>query len=494
MMRWIGVLIATLCIPAAVDAAWHRAESDHFIIYAELSEDEIRERAIELESLDRVMRAMTGTPEQAAEVKLRVYMVTNYNAVVRYHGGGDVAGFYNPSMRGPFAVVPRRNVSSGTLGMTANHVLFHEYAHHFMYQYAPSTYPSWYVEGFAELFATAEIRDDGWVEIGRPLPRGVASFQWGRRLRYADILSNAQPNANMTYVQGWILVHYAAFDSEAGALLNRYLQALAQGTSGSEAYAATFGRLDEPLDRTLRDYGLGRRVPGIARRIEPIDPSTITITELSEVQAEIAMLFPRNPDRLERQVRRAVERYPNEAQAHVELARSLEADEDMEAAMRAIDRALQLDPDHVEANNMKGDQLIMAARATDDADDPNWELARQHYLRANRSDPRNARALHGYFDSYPDPQDRPDNAMAALESAFLLVPQNAHLRIDLARAYLDRGEYRDALDAIMPVVQTPHVEPGDEIVQIADAARRGLAVDSGTGASNAEETALEATE
>ena len=36
-------------------------------------------------------------------------------------------------------------------------MLFHEYAHHFMFQYFPAGYPSWYVEAFAETLATIDL-------------------------------------------------------------------------------------------------------------------------------------------------------------------------------------------------------------------------------------------------------------------------------------------------------------------------------------------------
>ncbi|QLC21867.1 tetratricopeptide repeat protein [Parasphingopyxis sp. CP4] len=473
----VGICIMLLWLAAPAQANWHRAESDHFIIIAELDEAELRERAIELESLDRAMRAMTNTPDEPAELKLRVFMVTNVGEVGRYYGSGNAAGYYTPSMRGAYAVVPRRNVASGQLGMTSDNVLFHEYAHHFMAQFASGTYPSWYIEGFAELFATAEMRGAEWVEIGRPLPRRVALYQIGRRLRMAEMLSNTVPNSDMTYSQGWMLTHYAAFNAEAGELLRQYLQALSDGVSGPDAYASTFGQMDEPLDRVLRDYGLGRRLPGLAQRITPIDPASVTITALTDEDADIAMLFPRSPDQLERRVRRLADRYPENPQIHVELARSLLADGETDAAIEAIDRALELDPNNVDANNMKGTQLLLMAHAEDDASHPNWNLAREHYLTANRANPRSASALHGYFDSFPTPETRPDNAIDALESAFILIPQNPHLRIDLANVYLARGDYRDALNAIMPVYQTPHSEPDDEIAQIVAAARQGMTSD-----------------
>ena len=47
-------------------------------------------------------------------------------------------------------------------------VLLHEYTHHFMYQYFPAAYPTWYSEGFAEFMASPVFNDDGSIGIGAP--------------------------------------------------------------------------------------------------------------------------------------------------------------------------------------------------------------------------------------------------------------------------------------------------------------------------------------
>ena len=60
---------------------------------------------------------------------------------------------------GAIAVVPRNTGTDGVF--TGQLVLFHEYAHHFMLQYAPAAYPAWYVEGFAEVVSTASFERKG---------------------------------------------------------------------------------------------------------------------------------------------------------------------------------------------------------------------------------------------------------------------------------------------------------------------------------------------
>ena len=55
--------------------------------------------------------------------------------------GETVAGFYAARDEDIFAVALR--------GGMGDDVLLHEYAHHFMMQNFASTYPAWFVEGFA---------------------------------------------------------------------------------------------------------------------------------------------------------------------------------------------------------------------------------------------------------------------------------------------------------------------------------------------------------
>src|SRR6185437_10256790 len=127
----------------------------HFQIYSDGGETQLVEYAQRLEGLDDLLRKATATPADLPPTKVRVILFGTVEQVRHaYHGHDrDVAGFYTVNMQGPIAISTRgRDSSDETWGPDVT--LFHEYAHHFMLDYFPATYPAWYVEGFAEIAAT----------------------------------------------------------------------------------------------------------------------------------------------------------------------------------------------------------------------------------------------------------------------------------------------------------------------------------------------------
>ena len=66
-------------------------------------------------------------------------------------------------------MVPRKSGDGDKNDLSANAVLQHEYAHHFMFSSWPgAAFPSWFIEGFAEFHATAVVDTDGGVVLGAP--------------------------------------------------------------------------------------------------------------------------------------------------------------------------------------------------------------------------------------------------------------------------------------------------------------------------------------
>ncbi|MBC7985382.1 MAG: tetratricopeptide repeat protein [Sphingomonadaceae bacterium] len=478
MMRVLLFLILLFLCSGRAHAEWRRAESDNFIIYAELAEAELRETALRLERFDRVLRLRAGVVGPPGPVKFRIHYVARPGDVrdLMEDAPRGAAGFYEPALRGPVAVVPRRTPGARGYGLGAEEILFHEYAHHFMLQYFPATYPAWYVEGFAEFFQTAEFAEDGSILVGGVSPNRALGLVWEQWVPYRQLLANERDHGFNAYTQGWLLTHYAVFNESAGATLRAYLAAIHAGQSGAEAYAATFGRADTPLDRTLQEYMRQRRLPGMRITLRDFTPGPVTVTRLSEAEGETAVLSAGDPGARARRAARNAERYPDHPQAHVELAFSALASEDFTAAETAADRALALDANHVEANLVKGLALIGAAGASDDADDARWARGRGHLVRANNADHDNAAPLFGYFMSFPERRDSPDNALAALERAFDLVPQNPEVRLTLAGEYLRDGRFREASILVMPLVQSVHESEGRAAAQrMLTEAQQGLA-------------------
>src|SRR5262249_24341808 len=120
----------------------------------------LRSEAQDLERYDQLMRnVIAPTTEPPSPHKLEVF-------VFRHHAGmrtlwpdlpDGVQGFYSTSADRIIAVSYLDE--SGTL-LSGREILFHEYAHHFMFQYFETAYPRWVAEGFAEYAMTTHWHGD----------------------------------------------------------------------------------------------------------------------------------------------------------------------------------------------------------------------------------------------------------------------------------------------------------------------------------------------
>ncbi|MFN2258740.1 MAG: hypothetical protein ABR601_02745, partial [Parasphingopyxis sp.] len=436
-----AVLLVSLPI-AAAHADWYRAETENFIIHADATEEVVTEYARHLERFDAVLRHFTGTDPEPADIKFRIYLVPDLGRLQRrMGGGGTIGGIYIPDMRGPYAAAP----------IYGYQTVLHEYVHHFMLHHAPAAYPRWYREGFAEFFSTVSFDDEGHADLGR-FPFGRADdLVYSRRFSFEDLLrEDENTNHFALYVQGWILVHHSVFHQRTGRLLAEYLQLMNRGQTGEQAFQATFASLGDELDDMLKDYGRGRMPMSRTTRTFEVS-GEIAIRKLSEEEATVEALYPRRRDYLEREMLSAVRNYPRNAQVHAELAQLRLAQDRLDEALAAADAALAIDPDHVEANVFKGTALLRRADASGDPADSRWAEARELFLRANRADPYYPLALLRYYQSFPDRNARPDNAIAALEQAYFFVPQNRETRLQLAYELLRAGRFEEARLLALPM-------------------------------------------
>ena len=169
-MRKVPVVATALflLVSGTAFADWHEASSDHFVIYADESEKEIRKYS---DRLERYYSAMTFVlPSKKIKPspsnRVTIYVVRSERIVRKLYGGNDsqyIQGFYLPRAGGSLAIIPPIDVSRSGNASQSELVLMHEYAHHFMAENAPYLVPRWYSEGFAEYFATAKFEADGAV-------------------------------------------------------------------------------------------------------------------------------------------------------------------------------------------------------------------------------------------------------------------------------------------------------------------------------------------
>lgn len=465
--------IVFLFLPQSVLAAdWYLAETDHFRVFSEGTEDEVRDYAVELERLDEAMRIMLGVgPDQeppSSTAKVTVFRFGETRDIGNLAGARGVAGFFIPRAGNSVAFVPHREDRVRGLGQRAQRhgrleprsVLFHEYAHYFMFQHGAAAYPGWYVEGFAELFATLEFGEDrfqiGEVPEYRSIALGFVSPNLERMLAPpADITGE---DVQRMYAWGWLLTSHLSFAPERQGQLRVYLRLINEGQSSIDAAREAFGDLRE-LENEMEAYRRSRArlrlVPylydeGPALAIRPL-------SEAEEARMELMILSRRGVTREQAQdqldeARALVARYPESIEV-VLAATEVEFDAgNYDEAEQLAERALGMDANSVGAALY----WAHAALAKAEEDPAQFQVARNRYIRANNLETGNPEPLYGYYLSYLLADETPpDDAVAALESAFGFAPFDPGIRTTLAYQLLAEDEYRIALNILQPLLNNP---------------------------------------
>lgn len=470
IMQKMVALAFALLVPAAAQAEWYEASSDHFVVYYEGDAERARQLAADLERFDkalRVARAIPNVPPGAAN-RVTVYFVSGTDAVESLSRQGGVAGFYIGRAGGPLAVVPRRSGDGGKNDLSAKMVLQHEYAHHFMFSNWPSAaFPSWFIEGFAEFHATAVIDKEGGVILGAPPHyRGhtIMSGNWLPldKLLVAETLKLDEQQRDALYGRGWLLTHYLSFDSNRAGQLGKYLLEINAGKTPIAA-AGLFGDLKQ-LDRELERYKSTRFA---LRRVKPdaIKPSEVKVRALRPGEAAVMGVRVRSKVGVDAKTapgvyaraRKAAAPYPDDPAAQIVLAEAAYDARDYAMAEAAADRAIAADVKAIDAYVYKAMARMALARKAQDRTPATWSAIRKIITAANRLDPDDPEPLILFYRSY-SMAGLPvtENAKKGLMYAFGLAPFDMDLRMNAALMHLQDGKLDDARALLRPIAFNPH--------------------------------------
>lgn len=489
----IAASAIALGMPSTASAEWLRAETQHFIIYGDTNERTLRNYAQKVQRFDSFLRTYYPIQSEYEIPKLEVYLADGRRDMLRAEPsiGASVAGFYSPNSGRIHAVVDTDSVS-GTL------VLFHEYAHHFMFQMRADAYPSWFVEGFAEYYATADVRPDR-IEFGRPDKNRMSYFvqqstnSWAPM---ADVLkwkvnASGRYRAGDYYAQAWGLTHYMLSTPERKQQLSQYLNAVVQGEDSLLAMERITGRTAAQLQSDMRRY-LSGSVETFIPQVE-FPASDVEISRLSPSEAELIWLDlrldreavkvgPFEPVEGETDAvrRRRETAYQEDAEQRAELIKTALAATagatDDPVRLRVAARAHRLagnpkagferiEP-HLTQTQADPDLLRLAADLLLDQTGPDTEPAeavgnlneaRSYLARSLDTDPLNFLTYTSINRSRAGQPGYPnDNDLITLQVAQGLAPQSFDVRMILAEAYLTRERPDLALATLRPVANSPH--------------------------------------
>lgn len=468
-MKRLFMLLALALIPGTAQATWKEATSRNFVLYSEASEESLRNTVSDLEKYWFMLHFISGAKPSKTAPKIKIYMMANMDAVqATMPYGGGAAGYYTATPRGPIAVGIRQS-TGGKHGLSAQTVLFHELAHHFMLQYFPAAYPVWYVEGFADYYGTARILDKDVIEVGHGLANRYLSFvdnEWIPLEKLLAARSYSDVNdIHLLYSQGWMLVHYLANNSARRGQLQRYLDAINAGTSYEQARDQAFGPGAKELNAELRSYSRRRRIMALSLPFKPIDVGAITVRVMSAAEdglvkhdIMIGSGLPRSFARkFADEVRPIAGRFPGDPFAVKILLEAERAAGNRAAATALAERWLALEPDAPQALMHKAELQIEALREARSSDTAAWDAARKMILAANKKAPGDPQILVAYYNSFTSAGLLPPpGAQNALFAAFERVPQDEKLRHMVAADFEARDMITAAIAVIKPVALELH--------------------------------------
>ncbi|RZJ01662.1 MAG: hypothetical protein EON90_02510 [Brevundimonas sp.] len=467
-----GVLISFAAGPAHAD--WRKAESEHFVVYGDTAERDLRAYAVALERFDHLLRLQLGVPAAPeGEMKLAVYLVQNRRELdlVQADLPTNIGGFYSAHFR---------DVRAVAIPGDGDVRLRHEYAHHFMFRNFPGSYPAWFREGFADFFGTATTNDQGRAEIGKP-ERGrvmaLNNLRWlpmDRVLSPWSVTTLTREETAMAYSQSWLFTHWVLTNPERFAKLAAYFEDTSAGMPVADALQANFQMTPDQLSRTLRTYlNLG------IRHAEVMVPGTVpevVITRLPDSADDVFPLYvnlrdgapPAEGAVLLTRARALAARRPDEALTRLTLARAEILFGDPVAGETALAPALEADPADVEALLLMADARInVGEKLTDPAERERfYRQARGFLQRAFTADPNEYRVYQTIAYSRRNSSDYPtENDVELWRRAVALAPQVVSNRPVTAEAMLRRGLYDEAEGVIRPVANDPHGSEAPERIQ-----------------------------
>jgi tetratricopeptide (TPR) repeat protein len=443
---------------------WLEATTKHFVIVGEMSDSEIRRRAIRLEQIHALLAKMA--PERS-ENRLTIYLTDGVDPIKRMAHMNNIAGYYVPTAMGAFAVSPR-SMQNVPRGFTPEVVLFHEYTHHMLLQSNDDYFPGWVTEGLAELFATADIKPNGDILVGAAnQSRAAGMFSMNRwpieRMLRSDTLKLGSDETIEKYTRGGLLVHYLLMNNANAPMFGKFIGLVNHGTDPVEAGKQAFGDLDA-LDRKLDVYRRQPKVSSVLYAASSIPyAAEITMRNLRNDEAEALPLRLQSetdedrehPTELLPAARRLGTKFPGSAVAQQTIAQiEYEAGNYAEAGL-AADRALALDPNNIGALLTKGRVLGQNALKTRLPAD--WAAARGQFIKANRLDPNNPFTFVLLYDSYLAAGQNPGaGAVTGLRRAVVLAPQDGDVRIRMALQQIREGDIAGARLMLAPVAFSPH--------------------------------------
>jgi hypothetical protein len=475
---------------------WFRAESQHFIVYSDARQQDVSQLLDKLERFDYLLRLYTKADTTTLSTqKTTLYYMAKIRDLKQVDKDQPqyAIGLYNSCALGVQGfgshMYYRVNSDRALEKQPENEGLayiFEAYARHFLYRHTNLRTPTWYIDGFAQYFASTRFSDTETL-IGIA-PKSIGSYLafmsngHRRSLDYTDILlqndSKGQNYAGISGVQlefqarSWVLTHYILSSNENIQYFRNYIALGLQGVEPTKAFEQAFGFKASKLNNVLWKYRLqtakALKLNLTAGGAGDIQFSALPASANNLILADAALKTCPNPkvgESLLQKVRKEAQKFPNSDFAEFTLARAEIEWGNPQAAITFL--STQTKNKSFEVYYLLGLAHLKLAEQSQlegqqgEQQKAYWESAQANLLNAVALNQQSAEASYAYFRAGVQAQAKPSNEIlrAAIMAAQLQPEVSSYNRAAaLSHAYLKQlSEVESTLSLMSANSRDPHM-------------------------------------
>ncbi len=242
---------------AAPASAWRLARSDQFEVYAQSNDQRALAILTWFEQLQAFFEQQAGA-NVGSSPPVRVIVFASGREYQPYRLRSTADAYYVRSGSQDYIVM-------GTDDPLEFGLAAHEYAHLALRAWNIQL-PPWLNEGVAEFFATLRVREHS-TALGGAQPGRVQTLENHAWMPVADVLSVTEESrgheersaANLFYSESWALTQMLLLSPDYAPGFKKFVAMVRSGSSGLEAFQATYGKSEGEITRDLHVW-LAKRV------------------------------------------------------------------------------------------------------------------------------------------------------------------------------------------------------------------------------------------
>jgi tetratricopeptide (TPR) repeat protein len=495
-MRLILLALALLVSHPAMATNWLRAETEHYVLHADMSEDQLREVAQRAEDFGRLLTiVLPGQTSQRR--KLHLYLERNIRRISRVSDFENIGWTRSwPELSGAFILYETTDEP-----MFRNYTLFYVLAGNHLDNAFIRTTPPWVRVGVPLFFATAFVSDTGAYILGAPDQRrpmeGTLSASRLQSVLLTEVAPRSQTQWSRFFREAREAVYPLLVEKSNAGLLTAYLNAYAKGVSFEEA-SKELGDFEQWVQQ-VQERQNNRRPTLQQLTLSASPPAQITVRpmgydEIALIEVRFQRLRAEEYEKASKRLNKLTGQFADSALVWYEYAAAefervrerelggtsfrgfgfsnyeivVNANPYSDAeAWRAVNRALELQPDFAPAMRLKAEIVMARLIRSGDTDDAEGFDAVRQLLAPIAADPeREPLAAAVYFQSFVEQgREPPAEAIEQLGRAFVANPGIEEFRYAYAVALSRSGEKDVARRLLSSMLNDPDYR---------DAAQRAL--------------------